>query len=318
MSDLRRYDPSDIVVGANELRDKFDAGILNPVEFALAVNDFRFRDEGGDYWFLDARTNHWYRFDQGRWQASSTEPKSPEGPAWPRLNMTTSPEETEEGFEPLFEDQDPQTWTPTKALEAMVQTTRLAYERGRMSSDHVEEFLVGQYVIDEEGRFWTVGVRSGHWYYFESGQWRMAEQPPGLDSLLRLEVGPQKCAACGQVVEEGDACPQCGAPVVPKLSGDLEQAYAAALEFILSGVGLIPEQVTDPWDPPPGFPEAVAEPGIPCASCGATNQAGSRFCNQCGAALISEPPPASLICPECGNQVALGKKFCTQCGALLG
>lgn len=309
MTGLRRYSPGHILGAAKRLHDKLDAGILHPRDFTVAANDFRFRDDSGDLWFLDAHTNRWYRFVEGRWQPSGTEPTSLEGPASLIIDVTLPAEEPEATFEAAFEGQGVETWTPTKALEVMVETTKSAYERGRISSDDAQDLLAREYVIDQQGTFWTVGVRSGHWYRFEKGEWTRSEEPPGLDSLLSLEVGPQECPACGQLVREGDLCPQCGEALVPHLPSVPAQAFFAALDFILSGADLIPEPVTDPWDSPPGFPEALTPSDIQCASCGATNPAGSRFCNQCGTALG---------CPSCGAANPADARFCGQCGADLG
>ncbi|MDR2687181.1 MAG: zinc ribbon domain-containing protein [Oscillospiraceae bacterium] len=62
-----------------------------------------------------------------------------------------------------------------------------------------------------------------------------------------------------------------------------------------------------PEEAPPQAPE-----GIICASCGAQNPPGTKFCNNCGAK--QEAPPAPRLC-ACGAQVAPGMKFCGGCGA---
>lgn len=49
---------------------------------------------------------------------------------------------------------------------------------------------------------------------------------------------------------------------------------------------------------------------IPCPSCAAGNEPGSRFCNQCGAAL-------EATCGACGHRNAPGSRFCSGCGAAL-
>src|SRR6059036_937256 len=48
-----------------------------------------------------------------------------------------------------------------------------------------------------------------------------------------------------------------------------------------------------------------------CAACGSENEAGRKFCGECGSAL-------SLPCPTCGGSNTPGVKFCGECGALLG
>jgi predicted ATPase/class 3 adenylate cyclase len=47
-----------------------------------------------------------------------------------------------------------------------------------------------------------------------------------------------------------------------------------------------------------------------CASCGAENREGRKFCVQCGAQL-------ALKCPKCGNPYESGESFCGECGNAL-
>ena len=47
-----------------------------------------------------------------------------------------------------------------------------------------------------------------------------------------------------------------------------------------------------------------------CAACGNENEAGRKFCGECGSAL-------TLACPSCGASNAPGVKFCGECGAAL-
>lgn len=46
---------------------------------------------------------------------------------------------------------------------------------------------------------------------------------------------------------------------------------------------------------------------IACPKCNTPQDAGAKFCNNCGMAL-------SLICAKCGNPIPSGSKFCPQCG----
>src|SRR5579862_3235591 len=47
-----------------------------------------------------------------------------------------------------------------------------------------------------------------------------------------------------------------------------------------------------------------------CASCGAENPEGHRFCGLCGGAL-------TVVCPSCGNAALPGERFCGACGTPL-
>jgi class 3 adenylate cyclase/tetratricopeptide (TPR) repeat protein len=48
-----------------------------------------------------------------------------------------------------------------------------------------------------------------------------------------------------------------------------------------------------------------------CASCGAENPAGQRFCGSCGT-------PLAAVCATCGATSPAGQRFCGDCGAPLG
>jgi len=49
---------------------------------------------------------------------------------------------------------------------------------------------------------------------------------------------------------------------------------------------------------------------IQCASCGGRNEAGRKFCGECGS-------PLATACPSCGSPNAHGMKFCGECGTAL-
>jgi predicted ATPase len=48
-----------------------------------------------------------------------------------------------------------------------------------------------------------------------------------------------------------------------------------------------------------------------CLKCGSDNQAGKKFCGDCGASLTNR-------CPNCGAENPPGKRFCGDCGTPLG
>ncbi len=44
-----------------------------------------------------------------------------------------------------------------------------------------------------------------------------------------------------------------------------------------------------------------------CLKCDSENEAGAKFCNECGAKL-------EIHCPQCGKENRPGSKFCNECG----
>src|SRR5689334_212914 len=47
-----------------------------------------------------------------------------------------------------------------------------------------------------------------------------------------------------------------------------------------------------------------------CPNCGSFNEAGRKFCGECGTRLAA-------VCPSCGTPNVAGTKFCGECGTLL-
>ena len=55
-----------------------------------------------------------------------------------------------------------------------------------------------------------------------------------------------------------------------------------------------------------------ASQGSKCEQCGASLEAGQRFCSKCG------EPANSVVCPSCGKKVRAGDLFCPSCGIRVG
>jgi predicted RNA-binding Zn-ribbon protein involved in translation (DUF1610 family) len=109
------------------------------------------------------------------------------------------------------------------------------------------------------------------------------------------------------------------------LRGDARLLYPPShpqYQEILSHLGVLHpggEKVVPPWGedeevaasvPPQPLstgstPVGSTQGSTQCPSCGATNPAASRFCNQCGTALG---------CPSCGAANPPGSHFCNRCG----
>jgi hypothetical protein len=321
---LRKYSLGAVQAAAQALKQNLDNGVVQVPEFWLEQDLFRFRDGGGHHWYLDVRANRWHCFAQGTWQEAGPAPAWLEGLAAPALEMALLAE-TEHAAGDVT-DASPTEGPRPEMLAANVRRLKQAYELGLLPSVDTEAVLADQYLIDREGTFWTVGVHSGRWYRSEEAEWVQVGAPPADQTLL--EPAPACCPECGQVVLADGTCPHCGqvpAVTLPELS---EQAYARVFAFALLGSGLVPEPVTDPWEPPSGFPGAETKPEIRCDSCQAVNPADSRFCRVCGATLTcptcgaplappSEPARSTrtpAYCPRCNAQLVAGRRFCTQCG----
>jgi len=101
------------------------------------------------------------------------------------------------------------------------------------------------------------------------------------------------------------------------------EAGSAAGLGLGAGIGMMmPQMIAGAMAARPGAPAAPAA-GTPtppatttaaatvCAKCATPATPGSKFCGNCGAALL----PA--VCPTCSTPTAAGAKFCGNCGAKL-
>jgi membrane protease subunit (stomatin/prohibitin family) len=55
---------------------------------------------------------------------------------------------------------------------------------------------------------------------------------------------------------------------------------------------------------------SLAPPTVACTSCSTANPAGTKFCGNCGSSLV----PVASNCTGCGSELAPGIKFCGSCG----
>jgi membrane protease subunit (stomatin/prohibitin family) len=95
---------------------------------------------------------------------------------------------------------------------------------------------------------------------------------------------------------------------VQKVAEELGKSPGAAVG---AGIAIIPPLFQQPaYQPPPQPQPAVTF--VTCPSCGAQNQQGAKFCQNCG------QPLTPRNCPSCNQQVPPASKFCPNCGTKLG
>jgi ribosomal protein L32 len=304
MTNLRWYEVEQLTESARLLKQRLDAGVAGWLEFSLAASQYVLRDDGGAYWFLDPFTDSWQRHDQAGW-----------------CPVRQQPEARLEGLQALAEHavlpagliselDDPfgakESWQPQEVILMLVHKAGQDYRVGAHASDEVELLLGRMYLMDRQGRFWTVGIHSQQWYRYADANWVKVEHGPDPDQLVRWRGGLVKCEQCGAEVEDATLCPNCGAPLIP----GLEQLDPIALQrfyrFLVLGAGSLPEPVSSPWEPPPELPRLESE--LRCEVCGTISLPGGRFCSHCG---------ASLGCPNCGAANPPGSLFCGVCGQAL-
>lgn len=127
--------------------------------------------------------------------------------------------------------------------------------------------------------------------YADTAQGRETEhiKPASLAGMSPGSGKPEffKCAHCGVTqLREGDSCSYCGNPVPgiepPKQNASSDTSVAT------------------------------------CPNCGNRQEAGGKFCFQCGQKLAAEPsaePSEERNCSYCGAKIKTGMMFCMECGS---
>ena len=65
----------------------------------------------------------------------------------------------------------------TKELESILNGIREAYDKGLIESVDLDQFLKEFKFRDKSGKYWTIGMKTGQWYYNEKGKW-ISSLPP--------------------------------------------------------------------------------------------------------------------------------------------
>ncbi len=300
MTMLRWYDVEQLQAAARILKQRLEGGSSGWLEFAMAAKEYILRDERSAYWFLDPSTGRWYRYDQGGWQPAEISIDKLEGSQTLADSGVLSTVFLT-GLEDPFAGKE--SWQPLEVMEILVRKAEQDYRTGRFSSTDVELLLGRLFLLDQQARFWTIGINSGQWYRYADQSWVLVGHSPDPMQLIRWLGGRVKCEQCGLEVDNAYLCPNCGALMISGIDHLDPLSLQRVYRFLLLGAGTLPEPVSPPWEPPEDFSGLAA--GARCEVCRASSLPGSHFCGQCG---------ARLGCLNCGAFNPVGSRFCSSCG----
>jgi len=318
MQDLRMYPNASIEAAANEVMEHYRLGAISTHELGADLSRFVLRDSEGIYCAYDARQGRWYRHISEVWGSVSSAADLLEGPA--DLPVDRQPVEDLPQSETLAGGQAKGEAEPIlQTLPRIARMIAKAYADGQINLLAANEVLQANALIDRMGRPWMPGARTGKWYAYAAGAWKASRTPPAEEDFINLNQQSGACQFCGAALEGLPACPNCHKPVPPAFDVGDDTKTAEVIEGLLEAAGSLPEALSEPWDPPAWYPDAIQIDGIVCPTCQEENKASSNFCNRCGTVLaplrIETAPPAALkFCTHCGAELKSGKKFCGNCG----
>lgn len=283
MTSLRHYTTDEAEHLAACFRQSVADRIITLEAARLALEQFKFRDLMKVYWTVGPQSETWYRFGRGEWRAAKAPLTALEAPAilrsWDLNAALREPEEAVQTLAGHNDDTNTADWLTKRNL-----AIGAAYQAAQLTSDMAIERLSRLCLLDKTGRFWTVGAQSGAWFVFEGRQWVKASAAPAPESLMNTLAEGRRNAPSEKII------------------GRIE-------DFLECGADVLPEPLTDEWNPPADFPEPVR----PCPVCRMVNVTEKGACYFCGSDL--RLAPAHRICPRCGAVLRPNKKFCTACGA---
>lgn len=284
MTVLRWYDVDLLQEAARLLRQRVESSAMSWLEFAAAAAQYLLRDEHSQYWFVDCAGEEWYSFSEQSWRLAQP----------PRGRLEGLESLAESSVLPISQPGDlddpftgKEAWQPTEVMEILTQRAGQDYRAGRYSSSEVELLLGRLFLLDRQGRFWTIGMHSEKWYRYAEQGWVQVGHRPDPNQLVRWRSGRVTCAQCGAISEDASLCPSCGSFLLTGLDHLDQAALLRVHRFLLLGAGTLPEPVAAPWEPPAQIP-SQAGAGPRCAVCSAPSLPGSRFCHRCGALLGAE------------------------------
>ena len=193
------------------LSDDFQAGKLDEATFIAEIDTLQFQDDWGRYWMIGTQSGSWHYYDGQEWHQADPRDadKLPfmddQGIYWQRGVKSGDwyyyQPDTEEWVKPSREDgiapptprggsqppreTFPQAATPYQDQPAYQQASGPApyipnnpqpYMPSADSGPQAPAQTDGELFQDDEGRYWSVGSKTGQWYFFDHNGWHPAHE----------------------------------------------------------------------------------------------------------------------------------------------
>lgn len=291
---------------AKDLQQRCRMGEVSNIEYALELENYLLRDKEGTYWFYAPSSERWYRFDNSLWETGECKFDSFEVPD--KVLFLSLSGKNDMADLTVVKTTPSENASAKQALSAIVEEISSGFERGTLSSIDADIMLSRNVLFDLKGTIWTQGVRSRQWYVFKELQWQISDsQPPEDDQLFHMQKNERRCLSCGEIVDKGKFCSNCGSGDVEEEDSPPDAVVNALPNFMIFGLSSFPESITDTWDSPSYLPDEVTQAGFKCPVCHA------EISNHCHS-FNEEVQETVVICKKCDAENQAGVKFCVNCG----
>ena len=160
------------------LLSQYQSGAIDESTFIAEVDKLQFQDDYGRYWMLGVQSGTWHYYDGQTWhQADPTEAdKLPfmdeNGRYWQRGAKSGDwyyyQPETNEWVKPTQDDFAAPQFGQSPPPHASAQSQNVHGSPGGQSETELFQ--------DDEGRYWSVGAKTGQWYFYDAEGWHPAQE----------------------------------------------------------------------------------------------------------------------------------------------
>ncbi len=165
----------------------FQAGKIDEATFIAEVDGLQIQDDWGRYWMIGAQTGSWHYYDGQAWHQADPRDadKLPfvdeQGIYWQRGAKSG---------DWYFYDSDAQEWVkPSREDNLTPPMPSVGSQRGGTISQWAQSKLQptdtgpqtpayadGELFQDDEGRYWSIGAKTGQWYFYDHDGWHPAHE----------------------------------------------------------------------------------------------------------------------------------------------
>jgi hypothetical protein len=109
-----------------------------------------------------------------------------------------------------------------KKIESEFNQLRKDYQKEKITEREFKDRLKQLRLTDKNGRCWTIGAKTGKWYYYDGTDWLEAD-PPTLQQGKAIciycgfenDIKGESCDYCGGNLVKGEfQCPKCGCELI--------------------------------------------------------------------------------------------------------
>lgn len=145
-----------------------------------------------------------------------------------------------------------------KKVEQEFILLRKDYQQEKITEREFKDRLKELRLTDKNGRCWTIGAKTGKWYYYDGKDW-VESNPPTLQQGkvtciycgFENDIRSEACDYCGGNMGSGEnRCPACGCDLISPTQGCPECAAREGSREALDQAGA------------PDIPDLTEEPGI--------------------------------------------------------